>query len=78
MYTLTEERALIIECYTRMQEISQIFNRLAGKQANVRIPETMSDGEMLREMRDALVAVESQIGPALESPMIQMLLKRRG
>jgi hypothetical protein len=78
MSVISEERTLIIECYSHMQQIADVFNKLSGAKVEKRDPNDMSDGEMLTEMRDALIVVRGKLGPALESPMIQMMLKRMG
>lgn len=76
MTAITEERALIAECYSHMQEIGTLFNRMVGSEGSKLDPATLTNDEMLREMRDALAAVRERIGPAMQNPMIQMMLKR--
>lgn len=71
------ERALLVECYMTMREMADMFNGAVGSEVG-EIPDAtnMSDSQMLGEMRDALSSVRQQIGPALKTPMIQMLLKK--
>lgn len=72
------ERALTVECYTLMQDMAQTFSVMTGTAAYKKDPADLSTVEMLGEMRDLLSALQQRMGPALQTPMIQMLLKRMG
>jgi len=76
METRTAERALIVECHRTMSAIAATFQNMVGKGVDPTDYEKATDGELLTEMRDALVSVQTQIGPALENPMVQMMLRR--
>lgn len=76
METRTGERALIVECHQTMSAIAATFQNMAGKGVDPTDYNAASDAELLTEMRDALVSVQAQIGPALENPMVQMMLRR--
>lgn len=76
MNAITEERALLVECYTAMREIAVMFASVQKvSTSEPRDVDTMSEADMLTEMRDALHAVEQQIGPALKTPMVKQMLK---
>lgn len=79
MDTQIEERALVIQCYMRMYKLSVMFNSMIpGANEIERDVTTMSTAEMLSEMNDTLKAVQEKLGPALQHPMIQMMMKRMG
>lgn len=75
MPAITEERALLVECYLAMREIAAQLVSMQGGMTEYRAVDELTEIEMLTEMRDALHAVGRQIGPALESPMIKQMLK---
>ena len=76
MTAITEERALLVECYTAMAGIAAQFRSMQGLETyDSASIDTMTDAMLLTEMRDALHAVQQQIGPALQSPMIKQMLK---
>lgn len=78
MPAITEERALLEECYTAMREIASQLASMQGGTTEYRDVEELTDAEMLTEMRDALHVVGKQVGPALKSPMIKQMLKMLG
>jgi hypothetical protein len=75
MKAITEERALLVDCYTAMREIAGTLASVQGASVEYRNPEEMTGAEILTEMRDALHAAQREIMPALEHPMIKPMLK---
>lgn len=76
MSVATEERALLVSAHSEMREIARLLLSLRGATAEYRDSSEMTDAEILTEMRDALQNARAEIVPALEHPMIKMLLKR--
>lgn len=75
MQSITEERALLVECYGLMRKIAGSLAAMQGGTVEYRASAEMTDAEMLTEMRAALIAADLQIVPALEHPMIKQMLK---
>lgn len=75
MQAITEERALLVECYGLMRKIAGSLMAVQGGTVEYRDSSTMTDAEILTEMRAALMAADTEILPALEHPMIKPMLK---
>lgn len=75
MNAVTEERALLVECYGLMRKIAGSLATMQGGTVEYRNADEMSDAEILTEMRGALIAAELHILPALEHPMIKPMIK---
>jgi hypothetical protein len=76
MAVAVEERALLEECYMRMQKIAFAFNAFTGNRAEMTEPGTLTDAELLGEMNEALEQADKLIQSAMQNPMLSMILKR--